>query len=176
MDTLASAPTAACGSWFWQTVRSGRILRARLINSRWHPVRIWTLHPKYLDARGLVAVWREGLLARAVLRGQTRGYRHHPQLRRFRMHPHSLGAINSYLRAILVEASARGYAFDSRKVGPARHAATLRTTRGQLELEWQHLLRKLRQRSPEVYLVRRRVKRVEAHPLFRIVEGGVESW
>jgi hypothetical protein len=29
--------------------------------------RIWSLHPKYLDARGLVALWREGLLAQAVL-------------------------------------------------------------------------------------------------------------
>jgi len=25
-------------------------------------MRLWTLHPKYLDARGLVALWREGLL------------------------------------------------------------------------------------------------------------------
>ena len=49
-------------------------------------MRLWTLHPKYLDARGLVALWREGLLARAVLRGATRGYRHHPQLHRFLAH------------------------------------------------------------------------------------------
>ena len=34
--------------------------------------------------QGLVALWREALLARAVLRGKTRGYRHHPQLHRFR--------------------------------------------------------------------------------------------
>jgi hypothetical protein len=139
-------------------------------------VRIWTLHPKYLDTRGLVALWRECLLARAVLRGQTKGYRHHPQLQRFRMHPHSLGAINAYLRVVLVEANARGYAFDSGKVGPARRDATLRTKRGQLAFEWQHLLRKLRERSPEVYRARRRVTRVEPHPLFRIVAGGIESW
>jgi hypothetical protein len=37
----------------------------------------------YLDGRGLVALWREALLAQAVLRGRTRGYRH-PQLARFR--------------------------------------------------------------------------------------------
>ena len=29
-------------------------------------MRLWTLHPKYLDGVGLVALWREALLARAV--------------------------------------------------------------------------------------------------------------
>ena len=47
-------------------------------------MRLWSIHPRSLDARGLVALWREGLLARKVLRGRTRGYRHHPQLQRFR--------------------------------------------------------------------------------------------
>ena len=27
-------------------------------------MRIWTLHPEYLDGRGLTALWRETLLAR----------------------------------------------------------------------------------------------------------------
>jgi hypothetical protein len=43
-------------------------------------MRLWSLHPQYLDPAGLVAVWREGLLARAVFAGQTTGYKHHPQL------------------------------------------------------------------------------------------------
>jgi len=47
-------------------------------------MRLWSLHPAYLDARGLGALWREGLLAQAVLRGKTRGYRSHPQLERWR--------------------------------------------------------------------------------------------
>ena len=38
-------------------------------------MRLWSLRPKYLDSQGLVALWREGLLAQAVLRGKTRGYR-----------------------------------------------------------------------------------------------------
>ncbi|MFZ2406304.1 MAG: pyrimidine dimer DNA glycosylase/endonuclease V [Methylobacter sp.] len=33
---------------------------------------------------GLLALWREALLAQKVLRGESRGYRHHPQLARFR--------------------------------------------------------------------------------------------
>ena len=46
-------------------------------------MRLWSLHPQYLDPKGLVSLWREGLLAQAVIAGQTRGYRHHPQLARF---------------------------------------------------------------------------------------------
>jgi hypothetical protein len=38
-------------------------------------MRLWTLHPKCLDARGLVVPWREALLAQKVLRGETRGYK-----------------------------------------------------------------------------------------------------
>jgi hypothetical protein len=139
-------------------------------------MRLWTLHPKYLDPAGLVALWREALLARAVLRGATRGYRHHPQLERFRMHPSPLAAINAYLRTVLIEAEARGYAFDRRKVGPLRRGTTLTATRGQLAYEWRHLLRKLRARSPALYRVRRNVKRVEPHPLFTMVAGDVECW
>ena len=47
-------------------------------------MRIWSLHPQYLDRQGLTAAWREGLLAQKVLTGTTKGYRNHPQLRRFR--------------------------------------------------------------------------------------------
>lgn len=143
---------------------------------RCHVVRLWTLHPKYLDARGLVALWREGLLARAVLKRQTKGYRHHPQLARFRAHPSPLAAMNAYLRMVLVEAEARGYAFDRKKVGPLRRGIRLRATQGQLAFERQHLLRKLRARSPQLYRLRRRVPEFEPHPLFRVVSGGVEAW
>ena len=139
-------------------------------------LRLWTLHPKYLDAQGLVALWREGLLARAVLKGQTRGYRHHPQLARFRAHRRPLSALNTYLRVVLGEAKARGYAFDGSKIGPLRRGLTLRATRGQLTFEWQHLLRKLRVRSPELYRARQNVEEVEPHPLFRIVAGDAEWW
>src|ERR1051325_10653632 len=101
-------------------------------------MRLWTLHPKYLDSKGLVALWREALLARAVLRGQTRGYRHHPQLHRFSDHPSPRRAICACLSAVHSEALRRGYAFDRRKVGPAHRAEPIAVTRGQVEYEWQH--------------------------------------
>lgn len=38
-------------------------------------MRLWVSHPKYLDCKGLVALWRESLLARKVLKGKTKGWR-----------------------------------------------------------------------------------------------------
>src|SRR5262245_66557649 len=106
-------------------------------------MRLWSLHPRYLDAQGLVALWREALLARAVLRGKTRGYRHHPQLARFRAHVSPRLAISAYLAAIHAEAEARGYEFDRRKVGVVRSVPVIPVTRGQLDHEWAHLRKKL---------------------------------
>jgi Pyrimidine dimer DNA glycosylase len=139
-------------------------------------LRLWTLHPKYLDAKGLVALWREGLLARTVLRGATKGYRHHPQLERFRAHASPRAAINIYLKAVAIEAEKRGYLFDRQKIGPGRRGVTLGATQGQLAYEWKHLLRKLKARSPRVYARWRKEAHPQPHPLFEIVRGGVESW
>jgi hypothetical protein len=139
-------------------------------------VRLWTLHPRYLDAQGLVALWREGLLARAVLRGKTRGYRHHPQLERFRAHAAPRTAINAYLHAVADEAAARGYAFDRGKLGGVRARVRLRVTHGQLRYEWRHLLKKLATRSPKLHLTWRGERSPHPHPLFRVVVGEVAAW
>lgn len=139
-------------------------------------MRLWTLHPQYLDPQGLVAVWRESLLARAVLRGETQGYRHHPQLHRFLRQAAPRSAINRYLAGILCEAHLRQYTFDGTKVGPIRSRVRIAATSGQLEYEWQHLLTKLRVRSPTRYASLRAVTSPVPHPLFRIVAGPVEPW
>lgn len=139
-------------------------------------MRLWTIHPQYLDPQGLVALWREALLARAVLRGQTRGYRHHPQLERFRMHASPRYAINAYLAAIHSEAEARGYSFDKRKIGPLRSIHLISTTTGQILYEWQHLLRKLSLRSQVLHGRWRTVPIPQCHPLFTPVPGVIEPW
>ncbi len=139
-------------------------------------MRLWSLHPRYLDAKGLVALWREALLAKAVLGGRTRGYRHHPQLIRFREHPAPRLAINAYLHAIHEEAAARGYHFDRRKVGRVQSVARLRVSEGQLRHEWRHLLHKLAGRSPEVHARWLGTARAQHHPLFRRCKGPVASW
>lgn len=139
-------------------------------------MRLWSLHPRYLDPQGLVALWREALLARAVLRGATQGYRQHPQLERFRAHAFPRYAISGYLSAIQAEAAARGYAFDQSKVGPVRAVPLIEVTHGQLEYEWQHLLRKLAMRNPAYYRQWRSLRRPECHPLLRSRAGGIEAW
>jgi hypothetical protein len=138
-------------------------------------MRIWTLHPRYLDPVGLVALWREALLAKAVLGGSTRGYTRHPQLVRFRAQPDPLGAINAYLAGVHEEATARGYTFAADKVGVCCHDP-IDETAGQLGFEWEHLLRKLSHRQPERCEELRRRARPTPHPLFRIVPGPVREW
>lgn len=139
-------------------------------------MRLWTLHPRYLDARGLVALWREALLAQAVLGGQTRGYRHHPQLVRFREAPDPLAALAAYLYEVQAEASQRGYRFDATKIPAGRATTTIAATRGQLAYEWEHLRAKLRVRDPAWLEPFAALALPEAHPLFRPVPGPVAPW
>jgi hypothetical protein len=130
----------------------------------------------YLDARGLCALWREGLLARQVLAGRTRGYRHHPQLERFRAHARPGAAIDAYLAAVLAEAKCRTYCFDETKLAGLRVDRLMAETRGQLLYEWRHLLEKLRRRDPERYQQLQSVALPRPHPVFRLVPGGIRAW
>jgi hypothetical protein len=139
-------------------------------------MRLWTIHPKYLDAVGLVALWRETLLAQAVLRGRTVGYRNHPQLERFRSHDAPVACVASYLRAVYQESVARSYRFDHRKLGRNKAEFRLTETEGQLMHEWEHLKKKLRARSPDRYQFIRDIASPEPHPLFEIVPGDVRPW
>ena len=139
-------------------------------------MRLWSLHPRYLDAIGLVALWREALLAQAVLRGRTRGYTRHPQLERFRAHRSPRLAINAYLASIHDEATARGYSFARSKVGRISRVKPLAVTRGQLRYEWKHLLGKLATRSPALFEQLKDHKSPLSHPLFRSRAGPVAGW
>lgn len=139
-------------------------------------MRIWSLHPQYLDARGLVTLWREALLAQAVLRGETKGYKHHPQLLRFKEQASPAGMIAAYLRELHAESLRRGYNFDAKKIGRARVSGRIAISRGQLEFEWQHLLRKVKLSDPKWHARIAGVKNPKPHPLFRIVRGDVAPW
>lgn len=140
-------------------------------------MRLWTLHPRHLDAAGLVALWREALLAQAVLLGRTRGYTRHPQLQRFRGADDPVTSIADYLRVVAQEGTSRGYAFNAaRIVASANPLRPIAETEGQLLYEWQHLGRKLRRRSPVWYRDQIAGAQPTPHPLFRIVAGGVREW
>ncbi len=139
-------------------------------------MRIWSLHPKYLDARGLIALWREALLAQAVLKRKTKGYFHHPQLLRFREQPLPAGLMAEYLRVVYQEAVSRGYHFAAEKISRSRASGHLMVTRGQLQFEWHHLMEKLRARDPKRQARLATVKIPQPHPLFRVVRGKVAQW
>jgi Pyrimidine dimer DNA glycosylase len=139
-------------------------------------MRLWSLHPRYLDPRGLVAVWREGLLAQAVLRGKTQGYKRHPQLLRFRAQTSPVGCLGAYLRGVLAEAERRGYDFDDGKISRMDWRGHIPCTDGQLQYEWAHLRRKLEARDVNWLREIGSVGNVESHPLFRTVPGPVAEW
>jgi len=139
-------------------------------------MRLWTVHPKYLDARGLCALWREALLAQAVLRGSTSGYRNHPQLIRFREQPDPARSICSYLLGVHSESLSRGYEFDLSKIDDASADLCMSETEGQLLWEWGHLRSKLQTRAQELLARFEAVEIPDPHPMFRIVAGPIREW
>ena len=139
-------------------------------------MRLWSLHPQYLDTAGLTACWREALLAQAALAGRTRGYTRHPQLNRFRESTDPLGAVAAFLDGIHAEATSRGFSYDATRIDEvARLTDHIDVTRGQLDYELEHLRRKLARRSPE-RLEQLPTSEPTPHPLFRVIDGPIADW
>lgn len=139
-------------------------------------MRLWSLHPHYLDVKGLLALWREGLLAQHVLLGKTKGYKHHPQLNRFKATPTPTSTIAYYLSAIVDEADKRHYHFNRDKIICSSTPLCVSVTIGQLEYEWVHLLNKLKLRDPERFKRLSASAKIMPHPMFTIVSGDIEPW
>lgn len=139
-------------------------------------MRLWSLHPCYLDSRGLVALWREGLLARKVLQNRTKGYRNHPQLERFKSQPDPVALIDRYLQVVLEEAVRREYRFEADKIGAEFSSRRLTVTVGQLRFELEHLKQKLRRRDFERFTSLENIVLPQANPIFIVVDGDMESW
>lgn len=139
-------------------------------------MRIWSLHPRYLDAKGLVALWRETLLAKHVLAGKTKGYKNHPQLDRFKACRDPLNAINFYLAGVYKEAEARGYNFDREKIDWQFRRTKMKVSDGQIEYELKHLKRKLNMRDPKKLKEVGPLKTLLTHPVFNTVKGPIADW
>ncbi|ACP48863.1 pyrimidine dimer DNA glycosylase [Sulfolobus islandicus Y.N.15.51] len=141
-------------------------------------MRLWSIHPKYLDTQGLLGLWREGLLAQKVLLGETRGYKNHPQLIRFKRtsDPDPVLYIGTYLYYVYLEGVRRGYSFNKEKI--VKYDLTLRmpVTEGQINYEFHHLLEKLKIRNPKMYAELLQVKIIEVNPIFFVIKGDVEEW
>jgi len=141
-------------------------------------MRLWSIHPKYLDNKGLVAVWRESLLAKKVLEGKTKGYKNHPQLKRFKDSNSPILLINQYLLFIFNESQNRGYKFDKTKINIIESIEELKikVTNKQIEYEYQHLLHKLTVRDLKRFEQIKKIKQIDPNPLFEIKEGEIEDW
>ena len=139
-------------------------------------MRLWSLHPQYLDSAGLNASWREGLLAKNVLLGNTKGYTNHPQLIRFKNSPDPNLYIDAFLSEIYKEAVKRKFAYSKEKIRMVENISPIPVTKGQLEYEYEHLRRKLQKRSPELLVKLPSLSDLKTHPLFETIEGGIEDW
>ncbi len=140
-------------------------------------MRLWSLHPKYLDTKGLVALWREALLAKTVLENKTKkGYKNHPQLTRFKEQSNPVDAIHFYLSIVHNEAASRDYRFDKLKVNWDCVSCQIPVNQGQILYEIGHLKKKLESRDPVKYLDISKIDVFDLHPLFIAREGGIEDW
>lgn len=139
-------------------------------------MRLWSLHPGYLDSAGLNACWREGLLAKKVLMGNTKGYTNHPQLIRFRATSDPLIYIDAFLTTIYKEALNRKFSYTKDKIRMIEDIPKIPVTKGQLEYELEHLKQKLQKRNPELLLKIPAFTGLKPHPLFEVTEGGIEKW
>jgi hypothetical protein len=139
-------------------------------------MRLWSIHPSYLDSNGLVALWREALLAKKVLSQKTKGYKHHPQLDRFKQQNNPIYAINEYLTVVYNESCRRGYSFNRRKIGRTSAQTSIKVTNGQLHFEIYHLKKKLWKRNRRKYFEIKNIRIPKSHPLFHVVKGKIENW
>jgi hypothetical protein len=139
-------------------------------------MRLWSIHAKYLDSKGLVALWREALLAQNVLLGKTKGYKNHPQLDRFKEQDSPVDAIGSFLLEVYSEACRRDYNFDRNKIKSCKFDSKIHVTTGQVDYEFKHLLKKLEVRDRVKYFEYKDLKQIEVANIFVEVEGSVESW
>lgn len=139
-------------------------------------MRLWSLHPKYMDSAGINACWREGLLAKNVLLGNTKGYVNHPQLIRFREVSDPLLYIDAFLTEIYKEATKRKFSYSKDKIRFIEDVPKMQVTTGQLEYEYEHLKRKLEKRAPQYLIYIPVLNEIEPHPLFEVVEGEIAKW
>lgn len=139
-------------------------------------MRLWSIHPSYVDSKGLVATWREGLLALHVLSGNTKGYINHPQLIRFKQQEDPVQAITNYLHAIVDEAEKRSYNFKREKLLPYQKIPLIPVTTDQIKYESEHLLSKLKKRDHALFLQHQHLKEFLPHPVFTIIPGPIEKW
>jgi hypothetical protein len=141
-------------------------------------MRLWSIHPKYLDTKGLLGLWREGLLAQKVLEDKIERYKNHPQLIRFRNTRNPILYIGTYLYYVYLEGKRRNYNFNINKIKKYNFdIEKIPVKRGQVLYEFNHLLKKLEMRDKKSYEEIKDIKEIEVNPIFYIVnDDSIEQW
>ena len=144
-------------------------------------MRLWSIHPKYMDTPGLNGLWKEALLAKRVLEGQTKGYKNHPQLNRFKAQDSPQDSIHEYLYWVHKESLNRGFKYNQDKFcRPDETPAKIQVTSGQVLYEFKWFMEKIEKRCPELHdkLCKNIafLEHIELHPMFELVAGDIEDW
>ncbi len=138
-------------------------------------MRLRSIHPKHLDSKGLVALRRESLLAKKVLEWETKWYKNHPQLNRFKEQKNPISAINLYLQHIHIEATNRWFSFEKSKFKIISNLEQIAVTIWQIEFEKQHILKKTKIRDIQKHEELKNSKIIQAHPIFKITKWEIEN-
>jgi hypothetical protein len=142
-------------------------------------MRLWSIHPKYLDKKGLVGLWRESLLAKKVLEGKTKGYKNHPQLIRFKESENKLLYLNHYLYEVYKEGKKRNYKFNFEKINKSlleKRIKKIPITNCQLKYEFNHLKNKLIRRDKKHHNKINLTKSIKSSNIFTIKKGKICHW
>lgn len=140
-------------------------------------MRLWSLPPEWIDSKGLLACWRESLLALAVLEGKTKGYKNHPQLNRFKKHHEPIQVLCNYLHTLVEEADKRGYNFNKNKIPlPFDETLKIPVNSKQLDYEFQFLRSKVLGRNFDEWKWGSYNMTNSCNPIFTVVYGEIEDW
>lgn len=149
-------------------------------------MRLWSLHPSYLDKQALQVCWADALQAleyykqeRAYMKGITNDLSpyFYPCLDRFRMTGSPIAHITNYLHGLCDESERRNTPFGRAKLPEFTPGLRLKVTDGQIAREEKLLLLQLnRRKQTQLWMDLFVAEYVQPHPLFEIVSGPVEPW
>lgn len=132
-------------------------------------MRLWSIHPKYLDKHALIALWREGLLAQKALSGKGLVDEANVQLVRFKKSANPVRAIGSYLSFVASEGAKQGCKLNHERIlQPNFEAKFMTTDVAQMELEVEQLKARMKTRNKDKFKLLTDVHKFEANPVFTL--------
>jgi len=133
-------------------------------------VRLWTIHPRYLDDEALREAWRDGLNLRRALKIGSKAAEPCPDAAPWIAESRQpVRALDLYLHAIHGEARRRGRSFDASKLGPVDTKTKIPIPSSWVSADWRDLRAIVAKRSPGFFPRIESVQRPHCHPAFRRV-------